>query len=99
MDKDEKTRFLIINDYGTGGVWGCVWARTATEAAERFTGGRAAAPLPRGERRGDGPRGDGIIVFTRRPEWMSPEQEEKIARGDSLVGGPLVPRSPWLVPP
>jgi hypothetical protein len=73
-----KIRFLIVYDYGMGGIWGCVWARSAEEVAEQFLDASISDQLlPR--RAGGRPAGDGIVVFRERPDWMTSEQEADIA--------------------
>jgi hypothetical protein len=74
---ESKTRFLIVDDYGMGGIWGHVLARSADEAADRL-GGRVA-PDPRPRRHEGRPAGDGIIVFLERPDWMDEAQENEYA--------------------
>jgi hypothetical protein len=32
----EKSRFLVVYDYGQGGVWAFVWARSVDEIHEKF---------------------------------------------------------------
>ena len=36
MAEPEKRRFLVVYDYGSGGVWAYVWARLADEIQLRF---------------------------------------------------------------
>ena len=31
-----KTRYLIVYDYGTGGVWGVMWARSKPEILDKY---------------------------------------------------------------
>jgi hypothetical protein len=36
VDADAKKRFLVVYDYGTGGVWAFVWARSEEEIHRAF---------------------------------------------------------------
>lgn len=78
MNQSGKTRFLIVDDYGMGGIWGCVWARSATEAAQRFRNSRVSGAHPRPRPVGQ-PRGGEVVVFSERPDWMSADREADIA--------------------
>ena len=42
----QKTRFLAVYDYGTGGVWAFVLARTSLEIEKRFTNLRVVDHAP-----------------------------------------------------
>jgi len=41
-----KQRFLVVYDYGTGGVWGLLSARTEEEITERFPSLEIVADRP-----------------------------------------------------
>ncbi len=75
VPEESKARFLIVDDYGMGGIWGYVLARSAEEAAARL-GGRVG-PDPRPRRHEGRPAGDGIIVFLERPDWMDDAHENQ----------------------
>jgi hypothetical protein len=36
MAEPDKRRFLVVYDYGSGGVWAYVWARSTDEIQIRF---------------------------------------------------------------
>lgn len=41
-----KRRFLVVYDYGQGGVWAFVWARSVAEIHERFRDLEVVEELP-----------------------------------------------------
>jgi hypothetical protein len=42
----EKQRFLVVYDYGQGGVWAFVWARSAEEIQETFCDLKIVESMP-----------------------------------------------------
>ena len=45
-DNTEKRRFLVVYDYGQGGVWAFVWARSAEEIRRTFRDLRVVESMP-----------------------------------------------------
>jgi hypothetical protein len=43
---DEKQRYLVLYDYGQGGVWAFVWARSAAEIGDRFRALKVVEKMP-----------------------------------------------------
>jgi len=46
MTTSEKQRHLVVYDYGQGGVWAFVWARSATEIEDTFRDLKVVEDMP-----------------------------------------------------
>jgi hypothetical protein len=46
MTTSEKQRYLVVYDYGQGGVWAFVWARTAPEIEDIFRDLKVVEKMP-----------------------------------------------------
>jgi hypothetical protein len=45
-DEAPKQRFLVVYDYGQGGIWAFIWARSAEDIDKKFRGLKVVDTMP-----------------------------------------------------